>query len=401
MYLASIISNLFVVIGLIEFVGIAEFGFVGLIGVMSYELLRQRHEEKKRIEAILDHIPAAVHVKNLDGQYVLSNAHNEQLLRTGNDSALGKTDYDFFPPTQADDFRAADKLLIANRVPVETEITIEQDGELRKYDLLQFPLFDADGAPYAVTGIATDVTDLRYAQRESDLLRSKIIHDDRLALIGLLVSSLTHELAQPLTAVQSNAQAGVRILAQQNPDIHEVREILQDIVRDDKRAAELISGLRAMLRQKESPREHVDLGNCIIDSISLLQSEFRLRGIDVSFANLEHHTVLANKSEIQQVVINLLMNAAQAMNELPEVDRQIWISLSRDGERSVVAVTDCVPGISEEQLEKVFDAFYTTNVDGLGMGLAVCRSIITSHGGTIWAEANEEPGAKILFALPI
>ncbi len=399
-FMTCLIVNVLIVVGVLEFVGIAEFAFVGLVGVMSHELYVRRREEKHRTAAILDHIPAAVYVKNLRGQYILSNRENDLLLEADNGSALGKTDYDFFPAAQADAFRAEDELPVANRAPHDAEFIVERSGQRRIYNVLRFPLLDSGGNPYAVTGICTDITDLRQAQTESELLRDKVIREDRIARVGMLVSSLTHELAQPLTAALTNAQAGERLLAQEVPDLVELREILQDIVRDEKRAASLISGLRAMLRKKESPRELTNLGECVTGAISLLQSELRMHNIEISYVPAEQHTIMANRSQIQQVIINLLMNSAHAMRDLHDTERRIRISLFQKDDRCIVSVQDNGPGIPEDQLEKVFENFYTTNTDGLGMGLAICRSIIQSHGGTIWAEADEAPGARILFTLP-
>ncbi len=400
-FLACLIVNLLIVVRIIEFVGIAEFAFVGLVGVMSYELHARRREEKHRTTAILDHIPAAVYVKNLTGQYLLSNNENDRILEAGDNSPLGKTDYDFFSPVQADEFRAADNVTFEKRVPNESEFSIERRGERRIYNILRFPLLDSGGIPYAVTGIATDVTEFRLAQTESEALRNKVIREDRLARIGVLVSSLTHELAQPLTAALANAQAGERLLAHEPPDIAELKEVLHDIVRDEKRAAGLISSLRSMVRKKETPRENVDLGECIANTISLLQSELRMRSVEIDFSTPDRHIVLANRSQIQQVIINLIMNAAQAMNETSETDRKISIALATEESRCRVAVTDNGAGIPSDDLDKVFENFYTTSTDGLGMGLAICRSIVTSHGGTIWAEGSDTPGAKILFTIPI
>lgn len=400
-FLLCLFINLLIAIGVIEFVGIAQFAFIGLIGVMSYGLYTERREEKNRTAAILDHIPAAVYVKNPGGEYVLSNRENDRLLRTEYNQALGKTDYDFFSQEQADQFRAADQKPLATGSPHESEFAIEGRDERRIYNVLRFPLLDNSGLPYAVTGIATDVTDFRRAQTESEALRNSIIREDRIARVGMLVSSLTHELAQPLTAALANAQAGERMLAQEQPDIVELREILADIVRDEKRAADLISGLRAMLRKKESPREDIDLGHCIAETIALLQSELHMQSVEVHFDNSERQTIIANRAQIQQVVINLLMNAIHAMSDRDKADRKIWVSLARDNDRLTVSIQDSGTGIPDDQLDKIFENFYTSNTDGLGMGLAICRSIIGSHGGAIWADARETRGARFLFTLPI
>jgi signal transduction histidine kinase len=399
-FLVFVLGNFLVNRGLVEFTHTGEFGFVALVAVMSFELLREPRENQRRMQAILDHVPADVYVKDLDGRYLLSNRRHESSLHAANDSVRGKTDHDFLPAPEADGSWAADQRVLASGLPEESEGVRERHGERRSYLTLKFPLLDATGAPYAVCSVSTDVTALRDAQHEMESLRQQIWHDDRVERVGVLVASLAHELAQPLTAIRSNAQAGVRFLAAANPDLNLLREILEDIVRDDGRASGLIDRLRAMLRREDAPRKRIDLGDCVTGAVELLRNELRARRVEVSYSIAESHTAVASKSQIQQVILNLVMNAAESMAELPDGERRLWISLSRDGERPLLAVRDSGSGIPQDHLEKVFDKFYTTKAHGLGMGLAVCRSIVEAHGGTIWAEPNAERGTTFLFTLP-
>jgi PAS domain S-box-containing protein len=391
-------ENVLVNMGLVHFVRLAEFGFAVLVGVMTFELLRQLRETQRTTQAILDNVPAWIYVKDLHGRYLLSNRRYEDAVHATPGSMLGKTDYEFFPEPEADAKRTADQEVLARRQAPEFEEISTPNGSYLSW---RYPLIDFAGVPYAICGIATDISALRQAQHETEALRQQVWHDDRVERAGVLLASLAHELAQPLTAILHNGQAGRRFLAQPDPDLKMIRAILTDIVRDAGRTSSLIGRLRAMLRrQQDQPRERVDLSDCVAEVIELVRNDLRLRHVQVSLAAPEPHVVVASKTQIQQVLLNLLLNGAEAMANLSPDQRRLSISLSSDGTRETVAVRDCGSGFPREDLDKVFDNFYTTKSQGLGMGLAVCRSIIESHSGKIWAEFNENAGTTFFFSLP-
>ena len=402
LFLLFALFNQVVNFRLVEFTHTAEFGFITLVIVMNQELIRERRQGRARTQAILDNVPAVVYMKDLDGRYLLINRRYEELVRRANASVVGKTDYDLFPAAQAEAFRANDRRVLENRQPWEFEEVVDKDGEPHTHVSVQFPLLHPDGTPYAVCGVSTDVSELRKTEREMHTLRRQVWHADRVERTGALAASLAHELSQPLTAILSNAQAALRFLAQDNADLEEIREILRDIVRDEKRANGVINGLRAMLRRQETPRERIDLGRSVDEVLQLMHSELLERGVEVQHALAVDCTALADKAQIQQVMLNLVMNASEAMVKLPSGQRRLWVSVSRAGEsQAQVAVRDCGMGIPKEQLNGVFDGFYTTKAQGLGMGLAMCRSILESHGGTIWVEQNEGAGVTFFFTLPL
>lgn len=404
LFVAFVLFNQAANIGLIRFVHLAEFGFVALLLTMSLGLTRELRESERRMHAVLDHVPAVVYLKDTAGRYLWANRQHMALTGLANEALIGKTDFDLFPPFQAEDFRANDRQVLESCQPIDFEELENSTGLPRTFASMKFPLLDADGNPYAVCGVSTDITESLRTRKEMQQLRQQVWHADRVERMGAITASLAHELSQPLTAVLSNAQAGLRFLARGTPDLEELRAILQDIVRDDKRAAAVIAGLRAMLRQQETPRERVDLGQTVGEVLHLLHSEFLTQDVVLDWEGGPTGTmiVLADKAQIQQVALNLVLNALEAMVKQPDGDRHLQVVLADTGKGEArVAVRDNGEGIAADMLGKVFDGFYTTKAKGLGMGLAVCRSIVEAHGGAIWVERNEDRGVTFFFALPL
>jgi PAS domain S-box-containing protein len=403
LFMALTLFNIVVDLGLVHFTHTAEFGFMALVLTMSLTLTGELRESERRMQAVLDHVPAVVYLKDAAGRYLWANRQHAELTGVANGTLLGKTDYDLFPHVQAEAFRVNDREVLQSRQPIEfEEAEGGSSGKPRSFVSLKFPLLDGGGNPYAVCGVSTDVTELRKARGEMRRLRQQVWHADRVERTGAITASLAHELSQPLAAVLANAQAGLRFLARDKPDLDELRAILQDIVRDDKRAATVIAGLRAMLRRQDTPRESIDLGPCLQGVLNLLHSEFLAHTVNMDCDLATPCRVLADKAQIQQVVLNLVLNGIEAMEHHPVGPRHLGVALADTGKGEArVAVSDDGEGIAEGMLDKIFDGFYTTKAKGLGMGLAVCRSIVEAHGGEIWAERNAERGVTFLFTLPL
>ncbi|MDM0035889.1 ATP-binding protein [Variovorax sp. J22P271] len=396
--------NHLVNLGLAPGVHAAEFSFIGMIVLLDFELARERRQSRDRVRGILDNMPAAVYVKLRDGRYLMTNRLYEALFGLESGSAIGKTDLDLFTSPQAEAAGAADLRVLHQREALRSEERIGSNarGEPRIFASLKFPLLDRDGSADAMCGVLTDITDLRQNEREMYLLRRQVWHADRVARTAVLAASLAHELSQPLTAILSNAQAGLRFLAQDPPDLADLREILQDVVRDDRRASAVINGLRTMLRRQETERERVDVGACVQEVVELMHSDFLERGVEVTQSMAPGCVVLGDKGQLQQVVLNLAMNANEAMTEQPRGSRALHVSVApSDGRRVRVAVRDTGPGVDETHIDKVFDHFYTTKAKGLGMGLAMCRSILEAHGGSLSVARNEGRGATFSMLLPL
>jgi FixJ family two-component response regulator/signal transduction histidine kinase len=239
------------------------------------------------------------------------------------------------------------------------------------------------------------------SEEEAHQLRNRLWHADRVARVSALTAAIAHEINQPLTAILSNAQAGLANLARGAAPPEETRAILEAVVRDDKRAAETIRTMRALLRQEENGRERLDLAAALHDVLGLLAAELGRKGVRIE-ARLEPGCwVSADRTQIEQVALNLLLNAAQAMEACPPEERLLSLRAARNGDRRVaVEIRDAGTGIKANDLQAVFEPFWTTRKEGLGLGLAICRSIVEAHGGEIRAEPNPERGVTFRFELP-
>ena len=247
------------------------------------------------------------------------------------------------------------------------------------------------------------VSCLKEAMVSRATLQAEVKHLDRVATMGTLTAALAHEINQPLTAILSNAQAAIRILNAEQPDFHEVRDALHDIVSDDKRAAEVIRRLRRMLKKEELKSEALELNVVIQEIVDLLRSEIIIINASIAMdLDAGIPDVYGDRIQIQQVILNLLVNAFDAVKGLPEGTREVRIS-TRVGEADSirVSVSDSGPGIEAHKPEAVFEAFYTTKNKGMGMGLPISKSIIEQHDGRIWASDNPEGGAVFAFTLPV
>ena len=248
----------------------------------------------------------------------------------------------------------------------------------------------------------SDVTARKQAEAELGRMRNELAHFSRVTMLSELSGSLAHELNQPLTAILSNAQAALRFLARDNPDLDEVREILQDIVKDDKRAGEVIQGLRLLLKKGEMRREPLDMNEVVRDVLRLVHSDMLNSGVGLTteFAPALPR-VDGDRVQLQQVILNLVVNGCDAMAGAAAADRKLLVTTeSAAADCILVCVADHGRGIPAEDLERVFDPFFTTKTQGLGLGLAVCRTIISAHGGRLWAKSGDGGGASFCFTLP-
>jgi two-component system sensor kinase FixL len=246
-----------------------------------------------------------------------------------------------------------------------------------------------------------DVTERNNAQQESRRLQDELSHASRITTTGELAGALAHEINQPLAAIMSNAQAARRFLGSPTPDLDEVRDILQDIVTEDARAGAVINRLRAFLKKTEMELEPIDLNAVIREVAGFVHSDAVVRDVPIQLElDPGPLDVQGDRIQLQQVVLNLVLNAFDAMSEQPRGQRRIVIRTRREDGLVQAAVTDSGKGIPASESEDVFKPFYTTKPQGLGMGLSISRSIIARHQGRIWAERPAAAGASFRFSLP-
>ena len=219
---------------------------------------------------------------------------------------------------------------------------------------------------------------------------------------GQLAASIGHEVAQPVAASLTNANTALRWLAADPPELEETRLAVGRIVRDCRRASDIIGRIRALVRKEAPRRDHFDLNEMILEVIALTATELRRNGISPrSRLAADLPAVAGDRIQLQQVMLNLILNAAEAMSGQREQSPELLVTTEQDQTDGVrVTVRDSGPGVPPDKLGSLFEAFYTTKPGGMGMGLSICRSIVESHGGRIWAEANQPRGAAFQFTLP-
>ncbi len=290
-----------------------------------------------------------------------------------------------------------------NMVEMELRL-VGPNAEIRWITVKACAHFNVRGAIRRVAGCVLDDGQRKRAEAASLTQQRQITHLTRVAMLGELSGALAHELQQPLTAILCNAQAAQIIAAKPQVDVEMLREILSDIVSDDKHAGQIIQHLRSLLMRGEMQFQAVEIGDLLSTVLTLANSTLTERNV-----RLEAHidgsipAVSGDRVELQQVLLNLILNACESMSNNAASDRRIQVIAALDDDRRTVrtSVLDCGSGIDAGQLERVFDPFFTTKKRGLGLGLAVCQSIVAAHKGRLWATNNTDRGAAFHFALPV
>jgi PAS domain S-box-containing protein len=273
----------------------------------------------------------------------------------------------------------------------------------RKYWVVTYsPLQVESERVEAALMVARDLTEL---MRASDKIRdaeNQLAHANRVATMGQLTASIAHEVNQPITGVVTNAHAALRFLDAEPVDVNELRQILDDIVRGGNRASEIVARIGRFVKKRPPRLDRFDMNEAILEVVSLTRSQMADKGVSL-------HTDLArslppvhaDRIQLQQVLLNLIVNAIEAMTSEANGSRNLLISADADEANGVrVAVADSGPGVRPDGLERLFDAFYTTKYSGMGMGLAISRSIVEAHGGRLWVAPNSPRGAVFQFNVP-
>jgi C4-dicarboxylate-specific signal transduction histidine kinase len=233
--------------------------------------------------------------------------------------------------------------------------------------------------------------------------QTELAHVNRVTTMGQLAASIAHEINQPITAAVTNADAGLRWLAAQPPDLEEVRDAFDRVIKAGNQASEVIARIRALIKKAPPRKGDVEINEAILEVIALTHGEFVKNGVSLQTqlaADLP--LVQGDKVQLQQVILNLIVNAVEAMSGVSEGSRALLIGTGKDASSGVlVAVQDSGPGLNPESFDRLFDPFYTTKPGGMGMGLSICRSIVEAHGGRVWASGTSGPGVTVQFTLPV
>jgi PAS domain S-box-containing protein len=363
---------------------------------------------KDRLQVIIDTIPAVVWSNSRDGSTDFLNQRFRDYTGLSLEWGRSWVWMDALHPDDRamDDWRAA----LAAGEPFEKEARLRRaDGEYRRFLLRFVPLRDEQGTIVEWYAASTDIEDLKRAEeelrRQEARLRDaqmELAHANRVTATGQLAASIAHEVSQPIAAALTNANAARRWLGAEPPDLEEVRQALGRIIRDGRRASDIIGRIRALVRKAPPRNDQLDINGTMLEVIALTRSELRRNGTSLQTQLADGlPPVVGDRIQLQQVMLNLILNAVEAMSGSSEPARELLIRTELDGSGSVlVAVQDSGPGLQPESLDRLFDAFYTTKPDGMGMGLSICRSIIEAHGGRVWATTNVPQGAAFQFTLP-
>jgi PAS domain S-box-containing protein len=269
---------------------------------------------------------------------------------------------------------------------------------------------DESGQPRRMFGTIQDITDrkraeedLRESERRYREAQMEVAHVNRVTTMGQLTASIAHEVNQPIAAAVTSAGAGLRWLAAQPADLEEVRDAFDRIIKAGNQAGEIIGRIRALIKKVPPRHDRLDINEGILDVIELTRSQLLEKGVSLQIGLAKGLPLIrGDRVQLQQVILNLIINAVEAMSDSSEGMRELLISTAEDQLNGVrVEVRDSGPGLSAESLDRLFNPFYTTKPAGMGMGLSICRSIIEEHGGQVWATANIPQGAAFHFTLPV
>jgi PAS domain S-box-containing protein len=365
---------------------------------------RKQAEEKFRLA--VEASPNGIVLVDKDGRIVLVNSHIEELFDYRREELIGKV-VDILVPER---LRAKHPTHRAGYFAKPEAVVIGAGRELfgRRKDGGEFPVeiglnpIETEDGILVLAAVA-DITARKQAELEALRHREEVGHLSRVAAMGQLAASIAHELNQPLSGITSNASAGQRFIDRGDVDLRELRELLGDIIADGRRAGDVIRGLQSMVRKEVRARQRLNLNNLVVTVVQMVKPDAMLRSCELNTVlEPELPSIEGDPVQLQQVLLNLVINAFDAMRDTPMSRRKVAIATQRNAHGSIrVSVRDYGIGIPEEARERIFEQFFTTKAKGLGMGLTIVRSIIESHGGTIAVENADGGGARFDFTLPV
>jgi PAS domain S-box-containing protein len=350
----------------------------------------------------VDHSTAIVSLKDVDGRYLLVNCEFERRFERARAGVVGCTDAELFPAGLAERLRARDDDVLRQTAPVSFEQELSGDDPPRTYVCVKFPLHGADGAVYGVGSMATDITAVKQLEEALRRHQDELAHVLRLHTIGEMAATLAHEINQPLCAITNYAQGGAHRLRAGALDPAALLQAFEQIALEGLRAGQILRGIRGLVQRDVEAETAVDVNALAGEALRVLEPQARQHGVTVRLeGGAGIPPVQANATQIEQVMVNLMLNGMQATAGADAARREVVVATTRSGESIEVAVSDTGVGIAPTVASRLFTPFVTTKPRGLGLGLAISRTIVENHGGRLWAMANAETGTTFRFSLPI
>jgi PAS domain S-box-containing protein len=370
---------------------------------------REIEQREAKIRRLVDANIIGIIIWNVEGQIL--DANSEFLRIVGydqHDLLSGRVSWaDMTPP----EWRDRDALTISE---LKTKGAVQPfEKEYIRKDGSRIPVLigvaSLEGTEGQGVAFVLDLTERKRAEaeaRESERrfrnMQMELAHANRLATLGQLTASITHEVKQPITAALLNTQTAQRFLTRQQPDIERAKKAIDRAVLNGMRVTEVVDRTHALVRKEPTRKDSLEINEAISEVIGLTRGEALKNGVQVRTQLAEDLPVIqGSRVQIQQVMLNLIVNAVEAMSQMSDDRRELQISTQAEADSVLVAVRDSGPGLSEGDIERAFETFYTTKSSGLGMGLSICRAIVEDHGGRLWAAANLPKGASFQFTIPI
>jgi PAS domain S-box-containing protein len=361
------------------------------------------HSRERNLNLTLDMIPTFIHVLRADGSVLYANQTVLDFHGTTLDDVRNDYRNRYFHPDDIVRLNQEREEALSRPVQFELEQRVRDKNGVYRYFLVRYsPLLDAQGRVERWYVAAFDIEDRKRVEAQVEQVRSELAHVSRITTLGALTASIAHEVNQPLAGIITNAATCLRMLNAEPPNIDGALATTQRTLRDGNRASEVIKRLRSLYSHKEPKYEPLDLNDAAREVLALSMNELARSNVTLR-TDLDEALPVVNgdRVQLQQVLLNLVLNANDAMREVDDRARDLVIATAREHPQHVrLSVRDSGVGIDPQRLEKVFEAFYTTKANGMGVGLSVSRSIIESHHGKLWASPNDGPGATFSFCIP-
>jgi len=359
--------------------------------------VRQLRRQEGKLRDVIETIPTSAWTALPDGSRDFANRHWEEFTGMSSEKTVGSGWESAVHPEDLKRYVEKWRASVATGEPFEQEVRFRRagDGQYRWFLTRAVPLRNTHGKIVKWYGTSTDIEDRKRAEQ----LQADLAHINRVSMMGELAASLSHELKQPIAAAITNASTCMRWLKRDQPDLEEACEATTRILEDGKRAGDIIDRLRSLYKKSPPKRELVDVNEIVHEMVVLMRGEANQYAVSIRMDLAgDLPKITADRVQLQQVLMNLMLNAIEAMKETGGV-LTVKSQLEEDG-RVMISVSDTGVGLPAEKSHQIFNAFFTTKPQGSGMGLAISRSIIESHGGRLWATANSGRGATFHFTLP-
>ena len=358
---------------------------------------RERREVRARHDAILEAIPDWMFLMSRDGVYLDFHGRDRRDLFAPPEQFIGKSFREIMPPTLAGGLARLFAEALETGGPCHLDYAVPIRDSMRHYEAR---VVRCDGDK--LLSVVRDVTDWKRSEGEVHMLRDELAHAGRVTVLGALAGSLAHEMNQPLAALMANGQAALRMIGRPRPQLDELRATLDDMVSDSRRAGDVIRQLRSFARKEPPAQAPIDVNETAREVVRLLEGDAQGRRIWLEVhLDPELPSVVGDRVQLQQVMLNLLMNAFDAVESREVGGRRVILRSQRESDRVTLSVADHGAGVSDEHLSRLFEPFFTTKPEGMGLGLSISSAIVSEHGGVLRSERNPERGMTFSFSLPL